>query len=133
MGITMQADVRGCHRAPSLIINTGHTFLDCISGADARRLTEAIEKHVDSPESTTPLSRPDESPTAPSAVEKVETPEELEVRLRELMNQSNVVSLISMKGSPDLRCGFSRKICDLLRDNKIEFLIVKTNLQCATG
>jgi glutaredoxin-related protein len=27
-----------------------------------------------------------------------------------------------MKGSPDVpRCGFSRKICGLLRDQKIEF------------
>jgi glutaredoxin-related protein len=53
-------------------------------------------------------------------VEKVEMPEELEVRLRRLMTQSNVV--LFMKGSPDEpRCGFSRKICNLLRDNKIEF------------
>ena len=36
------------------------------------------------------------------------------------MNQSKVV--LFMKGSPDVpRCGFSRKICALLRDNKIEF------------
>jgi hypothetical protein len=57
---------------------------------------------------------------APPAVEKVETPEELEGRLRRLMTQSIVV--LFMKGSPDEpRCGFSRKICGLLRDNKIEF------------
>jgi len=37
------------------------------------------------------------------------------------MNQSKVV--LFMKGSPDVpRCGFSRKICALLRDNKIEFM-----------
>ena len=53
-------------------------------------------------------------------MEKVETPEELEERLRRLMTQSNVV--LFMKGSPDEpRCGFSRKICGLLRDNRIEF------------
>jgi hypothetical protein len=73
-----------------------------------------------SAESTTPLSRSDKSPAAPPAVGKVETPEELEERLRRLMTQSNVV--LFMKGSPDEpRCGFSRKICGLLRDNKIEF------------
>ncbi len=98
----------------------GHTLLDRISGADARGLTEAIVKHVGSAESTLPLSHSDKSPAAPSAVEKVETPEELERRLRGLMTQSKVV--LFMKGSPDEpRCGFSRKICGLLRDNKVEF------------
>ena len=53
-------------------------------------------------------------------MEKTETPEGLEKRLRGLMNQSKVV--LFMKGSPDVpRCGFSRKICGLLRDQKIEF------------
>jgi hypothetical protein len=75
---------------------------------------------VGSAESIAPLSRSDQSPAAPPAVEKVETPEELEERLRRLMARSNVV--LFMKGSPDEpRCGFSRKICGLLCDNKIEF------------
>lgn len=53
-------------------------------------------------------------------MEKVEAVEELEERLRRLMTKSNVV--LFMKGSPDEpRCGFSRKISGLLRDNKIEF------------
>lgn len=53
-------------------------------------------------------------------MEKTETPEELERRLRGLMNQSPVV--LFMKGSPDApRCGFSRKICGLLSANKVEF------------
>ena len=76
-----------------------------------------------SAESTTPLSRSDKfpaEPPVPPAVEKVETPEELEGRLRRLMTQSIVV--LFMKGSPnEPRCGFSRKICGLLHDNKIEF------------
>jgi len=91
-----------------------------ITGADASALTNAIRTYVGSAESTTPLSHSDKSPAAPPAVKKVETPEELEKRLRRLMTQSNVV--LFMKGSPDEpRCGFSRKISGLLRDNKIEF------------
>jgi hypothetical protein len=75
---------------------------------------------VDSPVPTTPLSQSEKSPAPPPAVEAMETPEMLEKRLRGLMNQSTVV--LFMKGSPDVpRCGFSRKICSLLRDNKIEF------------
>jgi Glutaredoxin len=70
------------------------------------------------------LSYTDKSPAAASApaavVEKLETPEELGIRMRGFMNQSNVV--LFMKGSPDApRCGFSRKMCDLLRHKKIEF------------
>ena len=49
-----------------------------------------------------------------------ETAEELEARMRRLMNQSKVV--LFMKGNPDKpRCGFSRKTVELLRDQKIEF------------
>ena len=41
-------------------------------------------------------------------------------RLRGLMNQSKVVVFI--KGTPDEpRCGFSRKICGLLKDQSVEF------------
>ncbi|KAF5346004.1 hypothetical protein D9758_013846 [Tetrapyrgos nigripes] len=49
-----------------------------------------------------------------------ETPAELETRMRSLMNQSKVV--LFMKGVPDEpRCGFSRKIVGLLRDQEVEF------------
>ncbi|KAH9991719.1 glutaredoxin [Russula vinacea] len=103
---------------PSFIILRGHTLLCRISGADARSLTEAIERHVGSAQSIAPLSRSENSPAAPPPA--VETPEELETRLRRLMNQSKVV--LFMKGSPDQpRCGFSRKISVLLRDKDIDF------------
>lgn len=52
--------------------------------------------------------------------EKGETPEELEQRLRKLMNQSKVV--LFMKGNPDgPRCGFSRRTVALLRGQNVEF------------
>jgi thiol-disulfide isomerase/thioredoxin len=98
----------------------GHTLLARISGADARALAEAIAKHLSPSVFPTPLSHSDNSPAPPPAVEKTEMPEDLEKRLRELMNQSKVV--LFMKGSPDVpRCGFSRKISGLLRDQKIDF------------
>lgn len=44
----------------------------------------------------------------------------MEKRLRELMGQSQVV--LFMKGSPDTpRCGFSRKMVALLRDQNVNF------------
>jgi hypothetical protein len=98
-----------------------------ISGADASALTEAVAKHA-TPPAYTPLSRTDQSPAkapnvVPSALqdnEKKETPDELDARLRKLMDQSNVV--LFMKGSPEEpRCGFSRKISALLKEKNIEF------------
>ena len=98
-----------------------------ISGADANALTQAVAKHASIP-TYTPLSRTDQLPAKASNVvppalqdnEKKETTEELNARLRGLMNQSKVV--LFMKGSPDTpRCGFSRKISALLQEKKIEF------------
>jgi Glutaredoxin len=107
-----------CHS--NIYLTQGHTLLARINGADAKALTEAIAKHVGLSGSTLPLSDTDKSPAPAPIAEKSETPEELDNRLRGLMNQSRVV--LFMKGSPDVpRCGFSRKICGLLREKKIEF------------
>lgn len=98
-----------------------------ISGADATALTQAVAKHA-TPPAYTPLSRTDKSPAKASDVlppalqdnEKKESTEELNERLRKLMNQTTVV--LFMKGSPEQpRCGFSRKICALLKEKNIEF------------
>jgi len=111
--ITQSFDIES---VPSFVILRGHTLLGRIAGADARALTESIAKQL-GPIDSTPASQSVKSPASPPAVE---TPEELEKRLRGLMNQSKVV--LFMKGSPDVpRCGFSRKICGLLHDQKIEF------------
>ncbi|KAH9481903.1 Glutaredoxin-3 [Psilocybe cubensis] len=110
---------------PSLIILRGHTLLDRISGADAAALTQSVAKHASTPQYN-PLSRTDNAPAkaptvVPSALEdKTETEEELNTRLKHLMNQSKVV--LFMKGTPEApRCGFSRKISALLNDNKIAY------------
>lgn len=105
----------------------GHTLLDRISGADAAALKQAVAKHA-TPPAYTPLSRTDQAPAkasnvVPSALrdkEGKETRDELNARLRRLMNQANVV--LFMKGSPEEpRCGFSRKISALLREKDVQF------------
>ncbi|KAF8071499.1 glutaredoxin [Lyophyllum atratum] len=111
---------------PLFVILRGHTLLERVSGADAPALTQALAKHVTG-QVPKPLSQTNQAPAPASNVdlsshpsEKQETPEELEQRMRKLMNQSKVV--LFMKGSPDApRCGFSRKISGLLNDNSIEF------------
>ncbi|KAJ3934039.1 MAG: thioredoxin [Lentinula lateritia] len=106
---------------PSLILLRGHTLLQRISGADAPALTTAVAKFASSP-SINPLSRTDLPPAkASNAVIEVADPsEDLESRMTRLMNQSKVV--LFMKGSPDApRCGFSRRMTGLLRDQKVDF------------
>ncbi|KAF9522832.1 glutaredoxin [Crepidotus variabilis] len=110
---------------PSFVILRGHTLLDRISGADAAALTKALGKHASKP-AYAPLSKTSHSPAKASNIipsqldESQESHDELNTRLRRLMNQSKVV--LFMKGSPETpRCGFSRKISTLLKDREIEF------------
>ncbi|KAG6917853.1 hypothetical protein DXG01_000758 [Tephrocybe rancida] len=112
---------------PLFVILRGHTLLERVSGADAPTLTKALAKHSAGPAAPKPLSQTTQAPTSASDIsimadanEKQETPEELEKRMQGLMNQSKVV--LFMKGNPEApRCGFSRKISALLKDNNIEF------------
>lgn len=106
---------------PSFVILRGHTLLDQISGANAQALTAAIARHAASP-SIHPLSKTDLAPAKAADIvsEKKETEEELEKRMRGLMTKSKVV--LFMKGSPDApRCGFSRRITGLLKDQNVEY------------
>lgn len=105
---------------PAFVILRGHTLLARVSGADAEALTSAIATHTRPSNSSAPKSStslpPQKAPVAPA----VETPEELEKRMRGLMAQSKIV--LFMKGSPDHpQCGFSRRTVALLRDHKYEF------------
>jgi hypothetical protein len=113
---------------PTFIILRGHALLNRISGADAAALTKAFGGHVGTTPSVTPLSKSTFAPAkaddnisgSDDLEEKEETQEDLNKRLRGLMNNSTVV--LFMKGSPDApRCGFSRKIVGLLREQNVEF------------
>lgn len=106
-------------RISDIFVHQGHTLLGRVSGADAANLTTLVSKHVRPQASIAPQSFTNEKPAAPEE-EKVETQEELNARLVKLMTQDKVV--LFMKGVPDApRCGFSRKISALLRDQKIPF------------
>ncbi|KIO25057.1 hypothetical protein M407DRAFT_94545 [Tulasnella calospora MUT 4182] len=115
---------------PSFVLLRGHTLLKRVTGADANNLKAAVEQYA----RTTPqaLSKTDQAPAVPpteaggaAAVpateeKKMETEEELNARMRTLMNQSKVV--VFMKGVPDApRCGFSRQTVGILREQEVEF------------
>ena len=67
----------------------------------------------------TPQSHTDQAPAAP-VEEKQESQEDLNKRLHSLMQQDKVV--LFMKGNPEQpRCGFSRRMVALLRDQNVQF------------
>ncbi|KAI0788280.1 glutaredoxin [Fomes fomentarius] len=107
---------------PTFVILRGHTLLGRISGADAPALTKAISEHTRSPSAIAPQSHTDRPPAAPSdgGAPGQETEEELHARLRALMEKDRV--MLFMKGNPDApRCGFSRRIVALLRNEEVPF------------
>jgi glutaredoxin-related protein len=103
----------------SLIPSQGHALLGRVSGADAAGLTNLLAIHAHSPPQA--LSKTSEKPAAPVySSEKEETPEQLNAKLKALMEQAQVV--LFMKGSPEQpQCGFSRKIVALLQEQGVQF------------
>ncbi|KAJ6468657.1 glutaredoxin [Mycena vitilis] len=91
---------------PSFVILRGHALLARIEGADSPALTLAVSTHAAGP--------------VHKSQTNVATPEELDARLQQLMTQSKVV--LFMKGNPaEPRCGFSRKISALLKQQGVAF------------
>lgn len=95
---------------PSFVILRGHTLLARITGADASAITNALATQV------LPLS----ISATTTTISRTESEEARQTRLSALVTQSKVV--LFMKGSPDApRCGFSRKMVDLLREQHVDF------------
>jgi len=103
---------------PTFLILRGHTLLDRIPGADAKKLTDSMAKFAKPTPSVNPLSSTEKLPAAPT--DGVEGKENLNARLKALMEQDKVV--LFMKGTPDApRCGFSKKIVNLLSGQGTKF------------
>ncbi|EUC64785.1 alpha,alpha-trehalose-phosphate synthase TPS1 subunit [Rhizoctonia solani AG-3 Rhs1AP] len=112
------AETFNVESVPTFLVLKGHNLLGRIDGADAPALTAAIKAHVH--QTPRGLATSDKAPGAPESAKKEETTEELNERMRGLMNQSKVV--LFMKGSPDApRCGFSRQTVAALREQNVEF------------
>ncbi|PVF95306.1 putative glutaredoxin [Serendipita vermifera] len=117
---------------PYFVVLKGHTLLGRVTGADEKGLTEIVEKH--GKDAIKPLSTSDKAPAAPltsvpgtngvATEEKVEkkeeTTEELNARIKKIINSDKVV--LFMKGTPDApRCGFSRQAVGILKDNDVKY------------
>lgn len=106
-----------------------------MEGANAAALTKLVDAH--STPTIKALSTSDKAPAAapttlPAATavptgsteekeaKKEETIEELNARMRAIMDSNKVV--LFMKGSPDTpRCGFSRQAVAILKENDVKF------------
>ncbi|KAF9650208.1 glutaredoxin [Thelephora ganbajun] len=106
---------------PTFLILQGHTLLQRISGADAKKLTESMERFVKPTPLVDPLSSTEKLPAGDLQAPADEAEKEkLNARLKVLMEQDMV--MLFMKGTPDApRCGFSRKIVNLLRDQDVKY------------
>lgn len=95
---------------PTFVVLKGGEVVDTLEGASAPKLVQLIGKH--------------NSGAVKAAVGATVSPEEekktLDVRLAQLIRAAPV--MLFMKGSPDApKCGFSRTITGLLKDEKVKF------------
>jgi len=112
------AESFGIEAVPTFLILKGHTLLARISGADANKLKNSMEKFAKPAPPVNPLSSTEKPPAVPA--DDPEAKEKLNTRLKALMEQDKV--MLFMKGSPDTpRCGFSRKIVNILKDQGVKF------------
>ncbi|CAH1802899.1 unnamed protein product, partial [Owenia fusiformis] len=91
---------------PTFIFIKNTTEVDRLDGADAPELSKKVEKHANST-----ITLPSQ-PAAPV--------QDLNTRLKTLINSAPC--MVFMKGVPDQpRCGFSKTLMQILRDNSIKF------------
>lgn len=101
----------GVEMVPSFVFMKNGKVLEKLSGFNPPELNRLIKKCLDT------TSLPETSPVT-------SVPENgagnLETRLKKLINLAKV--MVFMKGAPDApRCGFSRQLMEIFRENQIEF------------
>lgn len=131
---------------PFLVLTRNGQVLETVSGSDAQKVRDAIERQAKAapiasssssngaarPQAAAPAkdlsqytpaaSDPKTAPeyTAPAAEPKKETKEELHARLANLVKAAPV--MLFMKGTPSApQCGFSRQTVALLREKSVKY------------
>lgn len=90
-----------------------------MSGADPRALAKAIQEAADEGTGLQPPSNDTPKSVSPQT-EPEETPEALQARLKKLISAAPV--MLFMKGTPaEPKCGFSRQVVAILRENQVRF------------
>ncbi|KAF7859613.1 hypothetical protein EAF04_008692 [Stromatinia cepivora] len=119
---------------PYLVLTRNNVVLETVSGSDATKVRNAIEKHANSsspPTNGASVRRvpsishtsPEPSTTAPTTSTEPEEPtskEDLHARLSNLVKAAPV--MLFMKGTPSApQCGFSRQLVALLREKSVKY------------
>ena len=133
---------------PLLVLQRDGKILESVSGSDASRVRDAVERHAGKGGNTGKLGLPpalDSTPrqngdevaqpskdlsgyapdgnaagSAPEVTSKQESQEELNKRLAELVKAAPV--MLFMKGTPSSpECGFSRQLVGLLREKGVRY------------
>eukprot|EP00004_Rigifila_ramosa_P007417 TRINITY_DN183_c0_g1_i1.p1 TRINITY_DN183_c0_g1~~TRINITY_DN183_c0_g1_i1.p1 ORF type:complete len:277 (-),score=66.37 TRINITY_DN183_c0_g1_i1:37-867(-) len=105
----------GIDAVPSYIFLKNGVVTDRVLGANAPVLTKTVGVHA-AAAAKQQAAAPDAPAPTPSAGPGVS----LESRLKQLITQAPV--MLFMKGTPDApRCGFSKRMVELLKENKIRF------------
>lgn len=128
---------------PFLVLIRDKKVLESISGSDAVKVRDAIERHAGQAASSVPGSKstippvlnatprepvnsgaatdiPAASGAAPAAASAEETKEALFARLAELVKAAPV--MLFMKGTPSApECGFSRQLVGILREHGVKY------------
>jgi len=109
-------DKYGVNAVPSFIFLKDGKVLDRVDGANAPELASKCSTYSHLKSSSSSISNPSSSSSSTSS----STKDDLDGRLKKLVNSAPV--MLFMKGNPSSpQCGFSRKIVDILKDNKMEF------------
>lgn len=137
----------GVTAVPFLVLQRDGKVLESVSGSDASKIRDAVERHAGKGGNTGKLELPpalvatprqngetngqvtkDKSGDAPNGNDRTTVPEistedpteELNKRLAELVKAAPV--MLFMKGTPSApQCGFSRTLVGLLRENGVRY------------
>lgn len=109
---------------PFFVLLKNKMIVKELSGADPRALAKAVQEAGGSEDSHAQQTRgkPNVSSngSTPQNEPAEESKEELQTRLRKLISAAPV--MLFMKGTPaEPKCGFSRQLVGLLRDNQVRF------------
>lgn len=112
---------------PFLAIVRGGKTIETVSGSSAVKVRAAIENHASkTPGAVAPsgsaaaADAPGPAPEQEESVDPVKVKEELNKRLADLVKAAPV--MLFMKGTPsEPKCGFSRQIVGILRENSVKY------------
>lgn len=109
---------------PFFVLLKNKMIVKELSGADPRALAKAVQEAGESENSSVQQSRgkPDSSSngSTPKNEPVEESKEELQTRLKKLISAAPV--MLFMKGTPaEPKCGFSRQLVGILRENQVRF------------